>query len=95
MDCKGCGECCNITNDEYLDVELFDNDCVPIYGIEYRIEGKFYLKRNQDGTCIFLKNKECSIYSIRPTECKEFTQDHPVCKKILDHKLILIANNNK
>ena len=84
MNCKGCGKCCDITNDSYLDVELFDSDCVPIFGLEYRTSGKFYLKRKQDGTCIFLdSNKECTIYAIRPTECREFNQEHPVCKKIV------------
>jgi Fe-S-cluster containining protein len=84
MDCKGCGKCCDITNDPYLDVELFEEDRVPIYGLEFRSSsGQFYLKRNLDGTCIFLnENKECAIYNDRPRECREFTQEHSVCKRL-------------
>ena len=34
------------------------------------------LQNDERNSCIFYKNKSCSVYDIRPTVCKEFFCDH-------------------
>jgi Fe-S-cluster containining protein len=82
MDCKGCGKCCVLTDDPFLDVQLFERDYVPWHMAEYRGMKK-WMKRKPNGECIALdEKKECSIYSLRPMECRDFNQDHPLCKTL-------------
>jgi len=91
MECKGCGKCCNVSHHPYLDVEVFGYDNVPLQFKEYRLGGtenkeSWWLKRKSNGECVFLNwSKECSIYEFRPKECREFTQDHEVCKFLLEN----------
>jgi Fe-S-cluster containining protein len=87
QDCYGCGKCCVLT-DPYLDVEIFSDDFVnemPYLLIEKN--GTKYMRRKDDGSCVCLdENKRCSIYVVRPQECREFNQDHPLCKKLIERK---------
>ncbi len=37
-----------------------------------RILFKVFIIKQNNGSCIFLKNKECSIYPFRPFQCKQY-----------------------
>ncbi len=52
--------------------EVDENDLIELsYG-----KRKIALRKNQDGTCIFLtKNKTCSAYKARPLSCRTFPID--------------------
>ncbi|MCK4896020.1 MAG: YkgJ family cysteine cluster protein, partial [Candidatus Heimdallarchaeota archaeon] len=66
-----CYQCC-------LDTEmtLSEEDITRIEKLGYKIEefleekDGFMALRNIDNHCIFLKNKMCSIYEIRPQGCR-------------------------
>lgn len=86
--CKGCGKCCYKTI-PFLDVEIMYNDAVPDIYVETREGGignilTRWMKRREDGSCIALDTKTnlCTIYEKRPTECRDFNQSHPLCKKL-------------
>jgi Fe-S-cluster containining protein len=77
-------------HDEYFDVAVYPHDKVPEELTEirrgYNNEFGYWMKRqaDKDRSCIALdtKTKLCTIYKIRPCECRTFNQDHPLCKKI-------------
>jgi Fe-S-cluster containining protein len=85
MNCEGCGKYC-VLSDPYLDVEIFPEDYVnemPYLLIEK--DGIYYMRRKEKGKCICLDgNNRCEIYAVRPKECREFNQDNPLCKKLLE-----------
>lgn len=83
MNCKGCGKCCKLSH-PYLDVEIFE-DKIPSKYLEFK-KNSFYMKRKENGDCIALENNLCSIYDSRPKECREFNQNHPLCKILLEAK---------
>jgi uncharacterized protein len=90
MKCIGCGRCCLLL-DPYLDVELTFLDDVPLYMIRTDKNGMRWMRRNDDGwgSCIALDldNMVCTIYNNRPRECREFDQDHPLCKRITSENI--------
>lgn len=78
---KGCSSCCHIN------VDIFNEEAKIIYDylVENKIDVSIeYLKNQmsidnkdrsvfiQGSACVFLKNKECSIYNIRPINCKKY-----------------------
>ena len=79
--CTGCGKCCqgpglvtlNLEEaekiSEHLDISI--EEFFNLYG--KKVNGKYFLK-DLPGTedCIFLENKQCKIYHLRPTQCKTF-----------------------
>ena len=75
--------------DPYLDVWVVPVDITPLEYIEVRIGYEdvygFWMRRREDGSCIaFDKEKrECTIYQLRPKECRDFNQDHEVCERIV------------
>ena len=78
--CESCTLCCklflvNLSEKEYFsgvfqteinNTERYENfDEIIEYGMNI-------LKKNDDGTCIYLKDSKCSIYSNRPQVCRDF-----------------------
>ncbi len=81
--CTGCGKCCTgapgyiWVNDEEIDaiadqLNLSRSDFLANYTEE--VEGRVSLlelpERNND--CIFLEGKGCTIYDVRPTQCRTY-----------------------
>jgi Fe-S-cluster containining protein len=79
--CKGCGECCKM-KDPFLDVELKEGDNIP----SHLIDERGFMKRKENGDCIALDNDICSIYEIRPKECREFKRGCELCIRILNER---------
>lgn len=105
--CTECGKCCT-GKDGY--VILSEKDILALCQhldlskkeflekFTRFVYGKIALKDlNQKGDCIFLKNKQCTVYKNRPTQCKTFpwwpsildsNQSWEECKKLcegIDH----------
>lgn len=77
--CNQSGVCCklflvNINEEEYLsgkfETELEEFEMMNFS--EAEMCGANILKRKKDGSCIYLKNKKCSIHKTRPLICREF-----------------------
>lgn len=83
FECQGSGKCC-VSRDSYGFVYLSDKDlkrfskyfkisikkfkknyCQFTDGFVHLIE-----KKKLQGNCIFLKNKKCSVYISRPSQCR-------------------------
>lgn len=78
--CKLSGVCCrlfyiNLTKDEYesrkFKTQFDDFDFIEDFN-EAEQYGANILKKNEDGSCIYLKDNKCSIHSIRPNACRDF-----------------------
>ena len=75
--CKKCGACCSVgfiylKKGEVEKIAAHINMPVKQFKKKYTEWFLFLgraLKWNDRGACIFLKNKECSIYSARPSQC--------------------------
>jgi Fe-S-cluster containining protein len=70
--CNNCGVCCRIQPPE---VDLNEQKAIEAKGYkkfltEQDEAGLRWVKRNKDGSCIFLENNKCKIYPVRPTICK-------------------------
>jgi Fe-S-cluster containining protein len=78
MECSQCGICCklfliNLTEEEYKSKKyntMFD-EFVPDFE-EAEMVGANVLAQNDDESCIYLKDKKCSIHSKRPQSCRKF-----------------------
>ena len=80
--CQGSGNCC-VSHGSQGYVYLSDKDLNNISKF-FKITPKFFIKKyceytdgflhfkeiRDDGQCQFLKNKKCTIYQARPTQCK-------------------------
>lgn len=83
FECTGCGGCCTGA-DGY--VWLTEREIVAIADylrLDLDTFGKQFLRRvgrsrfslledRRSGDCIFLEEKRCSIYSVRPKQCRTF-----------------------
>ena len=80
--CQGSGNCC-VSRGSYGYVYLSKKDLKRLSGffkISYKLfkkkycqltDGFLHLKEaNINGNCVFLKNKKCTIYKARPTQCR-------------------------
>ena len=90
--CTKCGKCCTgapgyvwLTDEEvevickYLCIS--QEEFLRVY--TRRVNGKLALvERKQNFDCIFLKNKKCLIYAVRPKQCKTY----PFWKEIVQDK---------
>lgn len=80
--CTGCGQCCTgapgyifvsldeifkIANHLQMKVEDFCKKYVRKIGKQYSL-----LEKPQNYDCIFLEDKKCKIYEVRPTQCQTF-----------------------
>ncbi len=78
--CSQCGVCCrlfiiNLNEKEYSSKEyktLFEKfDHISDFKEAEEI-GANLLSQNKDGSCIYLKDKRCSIHDRRPEVCRKF-----------------------
>ena len=80
--CQGSSNCC-VSRGSYGYVYLTKNDLLrfskyfkistSLFKKKYcqYTDGFMHLKEvNKNGNCIFLKNKKCTIYKARPTQCR-------------------------
>lgn len=80
--CTECGKCCTgapgyvwITEQEIIKAAEFLNLSIEQFTNQYLrvVEGRISLKENsQNFDCIFLKEKKCHIYPVRPKQCRTF-----------------------
>jgi len=92
VECEGCGKCC-FKVVPWLDILLTEKDVTrvpmglfePRYGGDVKDEFGIWMKRREDCSCVALDlaTRRCTIYDLRPQECRKFNQDHPLCKKLL------------
>jgi len=80
--CTGCGACCTgspgvvwVNDQEIKELAEFLNLSIDAFSLQYLrlVGGRLSLKempKNYD--CIFLKNKKCSVYEVRPKQCRSF-----------------------
>jgi uncharacterized protein len=82
FECQGSGQCC-VSHGEYGFVYLSFKDrrlLAKTLGLSLKkfteihcrnIDGFWAIKDSAEGAdCVFLKNKKCSVYSGRPTQCR-------------------------
>jgi Fe-S-cluster containining protein len=82
FECTGCGQCCTgspgyiwINEQEIEQIAAHLHLPVQEFARRYlrSINGRFsLLERAHTYDCIFLKDKKCQIYSLRPTQCRTF-----------------------
>jgi Fe-S-cluster containining protein len=79
--CTGCGQCCtgspgyvwvnekeieaianhlNVSKEEFMETH-----------VRY-VDGRYSLKEKSNFDCVFLQEKRCMIYSVRPIQCQTF-----------------------
>ncbi len=78
--CSQCGLCCrlfliNLTEKEYRSGEYKTQ--LEEFGLIDDFQnatscGANIIKQRENGNCIYLKGKKCSIHKIRPQVCREF-----------------------
>lgn len=78
--CTGCGVCCklfliNLSQKEYesgsYQTMFFQNDFIESFK-QAKKYGAHLLAKKNDGSCIYLNDKKCSIHSTRPFVCRQF-----------------------
>jgi Fe-S-cluster containining protein len=82
FECTGCGQCCTgspgyiwVSEEEIEQIAAFLNLTIDDFARLYlrRVKGRFsLLEMPKSYDCIFLKDKKCTIYSVRPTQCRTF-----------------------
>lgn len=82
FECTGCGQCCTgapgytwVNKDEIQQIAQFLNLTVNEFSRQYlrRVKGRLsLLELPKTYDCIFLKDKKCQIYPVRPTQCKTY-----------------------
>lgn len=73
--CKKCSDFCCSDQDTILTQKDINRIKMLGYNSDFFVkkQGIFkFLKLNNDGYCVFLKENKCSIYDNRPYECKCF-----------------------
>lgn len=81
--CTGCGKCCTgspgyiwVTKEEIQAIAEFLKISVDKFMRTYirQKEGRFSLieKPSFNFDCVFLKEKKCSIYEVRPKQCRTY-----------------------
>lgn len=97
FDCARCGACCRWPGHVFLS----ESDCARlarVLGLEERTFLKRYarlasnraalsLAEREDGSCIFLDDRECLVYDARPDQCRGYphawslTEPCPGCRR--------------
>lgn len=79
--CVRCGVCCGDTKQKTRRILLLRSEvekiasftCRPILDFSVEIEDGdpyvYEMKKSKEGKCVFLKDDQCSIYSLRPLIC--------------------------
>ncbi len=80
--CTGCGKCCTgspgytwVTEQEIASMAAFLNLSVQDFGKRYLrlVKGRFsLLEESESYSCVFLKDNKCTIYPVRPTQCRTY-----------------------
>ena len=81
FNCNKCGLCCGDTKQKTRRILLleYEKKCITlktsrlVADFSLRINGKlpyvYEMKKTNEGKCVFLKENQCTIYSIRPLIC--------------------------
>lgn len=90
--CIGCGSCCRgfpgyvwINRDEIEKISKFLNLEIKVFLQKFCRESNNKIALKEwlfDYSCIFLKENRCTIYPVRPLQCKTF----PFWKEIVSSK---------
>ena len=107
--CNGCGLCCGDTPKKTRHILLLSSEKekiaeetgMPANKFSNEIKDKqpycFEMKKTSLGKCIFLKNNQCTIYSLRPLICRfypfQLTYDLDEEKHVFDVTLECPAIN--
>jgi Fe-S-cluster containining protein len=107
--CNGCGLCCGDTPKKTRHILLLpcekekiaEETGMPANQFSNEIKDKqpycFEIKKTNLGKCIFLKNNQCTIYSLRPLICRfypfQLTYDLDKEKHVFDFTLECPAIN--
>jgi uncharacterized protein len=82
FDCSKCGLCCGDTKENIRHILLLESEanaisgetCLPKQEFTKKITGKspycYEMKKSSEGNCLFLKENQCSIYTLRPLVCR-------------------------
>jgi len=80
--CTGCGQCCTgapgyvwVNEEEIQNIADYLNLTIKEFSSRYlrRVQGRLsLLELPKSYDCIFLKDKKCQIYSVRPTQCRTY-----------------------
>ncbi len=90
--CSQCGDCCklfliNLSEEEYKSERygtVFDEFVDDFQ--EAEMVGANILAQKKDGSCVYLKDKRCSIHNFRPISCRNFfcDSDNPQFKSMIE-----------
>lgn len=82
FECTGCGQCCTgapgyiwVDEQEIQEISTFLKLTIEEFSRRFlrRVKGKYsLLELPKSYDCIFLKDKKCQIYSVRPMQCRTF-----------------------
>ena len=82
FECTGCGQCCTgspgyvwVDDKEIQEIADFLKCSLKDFAARFlrKVNGRFsLLELPKTFDCIFLKDKKCQIYSVRPTQCRTF-----------------------
>lgn len=82
FECTGCGQCCTgapgyvwVNENEIQQIAQFLNLTPEEFSQKYlrHVNGRLSLiELPKTYDCIFLKDKKCQIYAVRPTQCRTF-----------------------
>lgn len=82
FECTGCGQCCTgapgyiwVNDKEIEEIAEHLSLTVQEFADRFlrRIKGRFsLLEMPKTYDCVFLKDNKCSIYSLRPTQCRTY-----------------------
>lgn len=80
--CTGCGQCCTgspgyiwVNEEEIQHIARYLNLRIDEFSRRYlrRVKGRLsLLELPKSYDCIFLKDKKCQIYPVRPTQCRTY-----------------------
>lgn len=79
--CTECGQCCTgapgyawVTDEEIQAIADYLKLTVKEFGKRYLrfAKGRYALVERKNYDCIFLKDKKCTVYPVRPTQCRTF-----------------------
>jgi Fe-S-cluster containining protein len=80
--CTGCGQCCTgfpgyvwVSEEEIVAISKYLNLSIQEFSERFLhcVEGRFsLLEHPKTYDCIFLKDKKCQIYPVRPKQCRTF-----------------------
>ncbi|CCB85802.1 uncharacterized protein jhp_0259 [Parachlamydia acanthamoebae UV-7] len=82
FECTGCGQCCTgapgyvwISKEEIANLATHLNLSLDEFSKRYvrKVGDRFSLKEHpKTFDCVFLKENKCSVYSLRPKQCRTF-----------------------